>query len=156
MPRTHEQAPRYFLAVSTPTGTVRSRVGYVSLTGPQDGAGANIKHSVRTIALDSRESNPYKNLNTARKFYECCKAHLSQRTVYEWASEGDRVEYEGRYYLFISQDDVGEEKEIPRDMKTWVPPAGKKGTHQLHGVQSTGRSLHIQVGKIESPLDIFK
>lgn len=110
-------------------------------TGTQDGAGANIKHSVRGIALDSRSANVYRNLNTARKFYECCVANLGERTQNEWMSEGRRIEYNRRHFIWISQKDAKDAMEIPRNIDIWVPPGGKKGTQALHGVCSTHRSL---------------
>jgi hypothetical protein len=105
--------------------------------------------------MDSRPENVYKNLNTARKFHDCCVANLGERTQYEWTSEGWRVEYNRRHFIWISQQDVQEAIEIPRNIKTWVPPAGKKGTQALHGVRSTHRSMFIQVGKVGIYLDIF-
>ena len=96
--------------------------------------------------MDSRDDNPYKNLNTAKKFYDCCVEHLGERTQYQWASEGKRVEYNKRVFIFMSMQDMHQVVQIPREIKTWVPPAGKKGSQQLHSVRSTGRTLKIQVG----------
>jgi len=59
-----------------------------------------------------------------------------------------------RQYIWINQQDVQEAMEIPRNIKTWVPPAGKKGTQALHGVRSSHRSMFIEVGKVGIFLDI--
>ena len=96
--------------------------------------------------MDSRDDNPYKNLNTAFKFFDCCVEHLAERTQYDWASEEKRVEYNNRIFIFISQEDMEKVLQIPRQIKTWVPPPGKKGTQSLHSVRSTRRTLKIQVG----------